>query len=131
MYNRRKLVNIRRVTTKGSWRYCRIDSIRLESNDSSQLMSTRHSGSRFARYLENIPQVVTKGVADFLKSNEYPNLTHKYVLSSFANRLPVRRIDFTDDESRRPVRIVSIRQHSMPLFNALGRKNVISILIIF
>ena len=120
----RHLENIRRVTTKGSWRYCRIDLIRLESNDSSQLMSTRHSGSRFARYLENIPQVVTKGVADFLKSNEYPNLTHKYVLSSFANRLPVRRIDFTDDESCRPVRIVSIRQHSMPLFNALGRKKV-------
>ena len=44
--------------------------------------------------------------------------------SSFANRLPVRRIDFTDDESCRPVRIVSIRQHSMPLFNALGRKKV-------
>ena len=45
-------------------------------------------------------------------------------MSSFANRLPVRRIDFTDDESCRPVRIVSIRQHSMPLFNALGRKKV-------
>ena len=55
---------------------------------------------------------------------EYPNLTLKYVLSSFANRLPVRRIYFTYDESCPPVRIVSIRQHLMPLFNALGRKKV-------
>ena len=55
---------------------------------------------------------------------EYPNLTLKYVLSSFANRLPVRRIYFTNDESYPHLRIVSIRQHSMPLFNALGRKKV-------
>ena len=55
---------------------------------------------------------------------EYPNLTLKYVLSSFANRLPVRRIYFTSDESCPPVRIMSIRQHLMPLFNALGRKKV-------
>ena len=41
---------------------------------------------------------------------EYPNLTLKYGLSSFANRLPVRRIYFTNDESYPPVRIVSIRQ---------------------
>ena len=68
----RHLENIRRVTTKGSWRYCRIDSIRLESNDSSQLMSTRHSGSRFARYLENIPQVVTKGGCRFSRIERIP-----------------------------------------------------------
>ena len=55
---------------------------------------------------------------------EYPNLTLKYVLSSFANRLAVKRIYFTYDESCPPVRIVSIRQHLMPLFNALGRKKV-------
>ena len=55
---------------------------------------------------------------------EYSNLTLKYVLSSFANRPPERRIDFTNDESCRPVRIVSIRQQLMPLFNALGRKKV-------
>ena len=42
---------------------------------------------------------------------EYPNLMLKYVLSSFANRLPVRRIYFTNDESCPPVRIVSIRQY--------------------
>ena len=53
-----------------------------------------------------------------------PNLTLKYVLSSFANRPPVRRIDFPDDEWCQPVRIVSIRQHLMPLFNALGRKKI-------
>ena len=47
---------------------------------------------------------------------EYPNLMLKYVLSSFANRLPVRRIYFTNDESCPPVRIVSIRQNLMPLF---------------
>ena len=35
-------------------------SIRLESNDSSQLKSTRHTRSRFARHLENILQVTTK-----------------------------------------------------------------------
>ena len=68
----RHLENIGRVTTKGSWRYCRIDSIRLESNDSSQLMSTRHSGSRFARYLENIPQVVTKGGCRFSRIGRIP-----------------------------------------------------------
>ena len=44
---------------------------------------------------------------------EYPNLTLKYVLSSFANRLLVRRIYCTYDESCPPVRIVSIRQHLM------------------
>ena len=55
---------------------------------------------------------------------EYLNLTLKYLLSSLVNRLPVRRIDFTNDESCRPVRIVSIRQNWMPLFNALGRKRV-------
>ena len=55
---------------------------------------------------------------------EYSNLTLKYVLSSFANRPPERRIDFTNDESCRPVQIVSIRQHLIPLFNALGRKKV-------
>ena len=53
---------------------------------------------------------------------EYPNLMLKYVLSSFANRLPVRRIYFTNDESCPPVRIVSIRHNLMPLFNALGKK---------
>ena len=36
----------------------------------------------------------------------------------------MRRIYFTYDESCPPVRIVSIRQHLMPLFNALGRKKV-------
>ena len=55
---------------------------------------------------------------------EYPNLTLKYVLSSFAIRLPVRRIYFTNNESCPPVRIVSIRQHLMPLLNALGRKKI-------
>ena len=59
-----------------------------------------------------------------ISHTEYPNLTLKYVLSSFANRPPVRRIDFPDDEWCRPVRIVSIRQHLMPLFNALGRKKI-------
>ena len=53
---------------------------------------------------------------------EYPNLTLKYGLSSFANRLSVRWIYFTNDESCPPVRIVSIHQHLMPLFHALGRK---------
>ena len=33
----------------------------VESNDSSQLMSTRHAGSRFERHFENFPQVATKG----------------------------------------------------------------------
>ena len=42
----------------------------------------------------------------------------------FANRLPVRRIHFTDDELCRPARIVSIRQYLMPLFNTLGRKKI-------
>ena len=153
----------------------------VESNDSSQLMSTRHTGSRFARQLrkysasnyegrlemlsnqldstrierlvtvdvnlsyrksicktlQNFPQVTAKGVADFVQSTrfeplvtvdvdlsyrksickttllmtsrvdpcdwsrfvyiEYPNLTLKYVLSSFANRLLVRRIYCTYD----------------------------------
>ena len=31
-----------------------------------------------------------------ISHTEYPNLTLKYVLSSFANRPPVRRIDFPD-----------------------------------
>ena len=33
----------------------------VESNDSSRLMSTRHTGSRFARHSENIGRVTTKG----------------------------------------------------------------------
>ena len=32
-------------------------SNRHESNDSSQLKSTRNAGSRFARHLESIPQI--------------------------------------------------------------------------
>ena len=35
-------------------------SNRLDSTDSSQWKSTCHTGSRFARHLENIPQVTTK-----------------------------------------------------------------------
>ena len=62
---------------------------------------------------------------------EYPNLTLKYGLSSFANRLPVRRIYFTYDESCPPVRIVSIRQHLMPLFNALEERRLIKIFMLF
>ena len=112
-------------------------SNRLESNGSSQLMSTCHTGSRFARHFQNFPQVTAKGVADFVQSTrfeplvtvdvdlsyrksickttllmtsrvdpcdwsrfvyiEYPNLTLKYVLSSFANRLLVGRIYCTYD----------------------------------
>ena len=129
-------------------------------------MSTRHTGSRFARQLRKysasnyegrletlsnrldstrIERLVTVDVdLSYWKSIskttllitsrvdpcdssrfvyiEYPNLMLKYVLSSFANRLPVRRIYFTNDESCPPVRIVSIRQNLMPLFNALGKK---------
>ena len=33
----------------------------VKSNDSSQQMTTRHTGCRFARHLENIPQVSVKG----------------------------------------------------------------------
>ena len=55
---------------------------------------------------------------------EYPNLTLKYVLSAFSHRLAVRRIYCTNDELCRPVRIVSICQRSMTLFNALGRKKI-------
>ena len=47
---------ITQVATKGGYKYCRI-----ESNDSSRLMSIRHTGSRFARHLENIRRVTTKG----------------------------------------------------------------------
>ena len=38
--------------------------------------------------------------------------------------VPSTNYDFTNDESYPHLRIVSIRQHSMPLFNALGRKKV-------
>ena len=125
-------------------------------------MSTRHTGSRFARQLRKysasnyegrletlsnrldstrIERLVTVDVhLSYRKSIskttllmtsrvdpcdssrfvyiEYPNLMLKYVLSSLANRLPVRRIYFTNDESCPPIRIVSIRQNLMPLFNA-------------
>ena len=50
---------------KGGWRFCRIDTIRLESNYSSQQMTTRHTGCRFARHFENNPQVSVKGVWRF------------------------------------------------------------------
>ena len=33
-------------------------------------MSTRHTESQFSRHLENIPQVATKGGADFVELNE-------------------------------------------------------------
>ena len=131
-------------------------------------MSTRHTGSRFARQLRKYSASNYEGRLEMLSNQldstrierlvtvdvdlsyrksickttllmtsrvdpcewsrfvyiEYPNLTLKYGLSSFANRLPVRRIYFTYDESCPLVRIVSIRQHLMPLFNALGRKKV-------
>ena len=38
----------------GGWKCCRIDTNRFESNDSTQQMTTRHTGCRFARHLENI-----------------------------------------------------------------------------
>ena len=46
----RHLENILQVTSKSRWKCCR-----LESNDSSLLMSTCHTGSRFARHCENFP----------------------------------------------------------------------------
>ena len=46
-------------------------SIRLESNDSSQLKSTRHTRSRFARHLENILQVTTKWVEVVVVSTQF------------------------------------------------------------
>ena len=113
----------------------------VESNDSSQLMSTRHTGSRFARQLRKYSASNYEGRLEMLSNQldstrierlvtvdanlsyrksickttllmtsrvdpcdwsrfvyiEYPNLTLKYVLSSFANRLLVRRIYCTYD----------------------------------
>ena len=40
-------------------------------------MSTRHTGSRFARHLENIPRVATKGVVDF--NNNHNNNYYNYI----------------------------------------------------
>ena len=44
----------------------------VKSNDSSQQMTTRHTGCRLARHLENIPQVSVKGegVEDVVESND-------------------------------------------------------------
>ena len=105
----------------------------VESNDSSQLMSTRHTGIRFARQLRKYSASNYEGRLEMLSNRldstrierlvtvdvdlsyrksickttllmtsrfvyiEYPNLTLKYVLSSFANRLLVRRIYCTYD----------------------------------
>ena len=63
---------LRKYSASNYERKLEILSHRLESNDSSQLMSTRHSGGRFARYLENIPQVVTKGGCRFSRIERIP-----------------------------------------------------------
>ena len=58
-------------------------------------MTTRHTGCRFARHLENIPQVSVKGgggVEDVVESNDWwflrPPVSQRH---SAANRLPVWR----------------------------------------
>ena len=75
----------------------RLDSTRIERLVTVDV--TRHTES----------QLMTSRV-DLCESRrfvniEYPNLTLEYVMSSFANRPPVRRIDFTNDELCRPVRV--------------------------
>ena len=63
---------LRKFPASGHERGLQVLSNRLESNDSSRLMSTRHTGSRFARYLENITQVVTKGGCRFSRIERIP-----------------------------------------------------------
>ena len=70
----------------------------VKSNDSSQQMTTRHTGCRFARHLENIPQVSVKGGGGV-------------GLKMLSNRHPVWRIVICCDESFDSSRIVSNRQH--------------------
>ena len=72
----RHLENILQVTSKSRRKCCR-----LESNDSSLLMSTFHTGSRFAKHYANFPQEATKGDCRYcridliqLKSNDSPQL---------------------------------------------------------
>ena len=75
----------------------RLDSTRIERlvtvdvtrHTESQLMTSRVDPCESRRFV-NI---------------EHPNLTLEYVMSSFANRPPVRRVDFTNDELCRPVRV--------------------------
>ena len=63
---------LRKFPASGHERGLQVLSNRLESNDSSRLMSTRHTGSRFARYLENITQVVTKRGYRFSRIERIP-----------------------------------------------------------
>ena len=81
----------------------------VKSNDSSQQMTTRHTGCRFARHLINIPQVSVKGGLKMLSNR------------TTANRHPVWRIVICCDESFDSSRIVSNRQHLLDLrsFHAL------------
>ena len=150
----RHLANIRRVTAKGGWRCCHIDSIHLELNNSpkaSQFVQImwicQHWIPQFnakvcivffswidfqweGLTLPVMSQVDLHKLCQFVNT-EYPNLTLKLVLSSCVNRPTVRWIKFTSDELCWPVRIVSIYQHSMPLFNALEGRRFILIFMIF
>ena len=102
------LENIPRVTTKYEGRLetllNRLDSTRIERLVTVDVdLSYRKSISKTTLLMTS--RVDTCDSSRFVYI-EYPNLMLKYVLSSSANRLPVRRIYFTNDESCPPVRIV-------------------------
>ena len=60
----------------------------VQSNDSSQLMSTRHTGNRFPRHFKNIPRVITKGIGDVVESNDSKQLmSTRHTGSRFARHL--------------------------------------------
>ena len=67
----------------------------VESNESSQQMTTRHTGCRFSRQLENIPQVSVKGDwkccrIDTIRqesNDSSPQLTTRHIRCRFARHL--------------------------------------------
>ena len=60
-YRKRIYKTLRKISASDHERRLQIMSNRLESNDLSQLMSTRHTEKGFARHFENFPRVTTKG----------------------------------------------------------------------
>ena len=72
----------------------RFDSIRTNRHESFPLLSIRFTGSRFARYLENIASRVYTGwaenVVDSIRTNRhesFPLLSNRYTGSRFARYL--------------------------------------------
>ena len=90
------------------WKCCRFDSIWTNRHKSFPLLSSCYTGSRFARYLENIAsRVYTGWVENVVDSTRFDRIYQEY-------RLPAKRFGFTRFDSQWIDRIDSNRITSHP-----------------